>query len=67
MYASTGVKLPARLLQAVPSWVLDVTKFERQLIASNAKAHCVASYIMNKRIRNWDICFDWCCDTVCLV
>lgn len=41
------------LLQAVPSWFVEVTKIKDQLMANNAQTHWVPSYVKEKRFHNW--------------
>ena len=41
------------MVQAVPSWFVEVTKIKEQLMANNAKTHWVPSYVKEKRFHNW--------------
>jgi len=41
------------LLQAVPSWFVEVTKIKDQLMANNAQTHWVPTYVKEKRFHNW--------------
>lgn len=41
------------MVQAVPSWFVEVTKIKEQLMANNAKTHWVPSYVKDKRFHNW--------------
>lgn len=41
------------LLQAVPSWFVEVTKIKERLLANNAQTYWVPSYVKDKRFHNW--------------
>lgn len=41
------------LMQAVPSWFVEVTKIREQVMANNAKTYWVPSYVKDKRFHNW--------------
>jgi len=41
------------VLQAVPSWFVEVTKIKDQLMANNAQTHWVPTYVKEKRFHNW--------------
>ncbi len=41
------------MLQAVPSWFVEVTKIKDQLMANNAQTHWVPTYVKEKRFHNW--------------
>lgn len=44
---------PLAVLQAVPSWFVEVTKIKDQLMANNAQTHWVPTYVKEKRFHNW--------------
>ena len=41
------------LMQAVPSWFVEVTKIKDRLIANNEQTHWVPAHVREKRFKTW--------------
>ena len=53
LWASQSSRHELHVVQAVPSWFVEVTKIKERLMANNAQTYWVPSYVKDKRFHNW--------------